>query len=71
MTSAHTTPNETARATEKTRKQSGPREQTRPQAPTNDESLKWVSARLEPQRVRDIDAHAEKAGITRSDAIRD
>jgi antitoxin component of RelBE/YafQ-DinJ toxin-antitoxin module len=71
MTSAQTTPNNTARATEKRRKRTGPPEQIRPRASTDDESLKWVSARLEPQLVRDIDAHAEKAGITRSDAIRD
>jgi hypothetical protein len=71
MTSPRTTPNKTARATEKTRKRTAPSEQTRPHAATDDDSLKWVSARLEPQLVRDIDAHAEKAGITRSDAIRD
>jgi hypothetical protein len=71
MTSAQTTLKKTARATGKTRKQTGRREQTRPQASTDDESLKWVSARLEPQLIRDIDAHAEKAGTTRSDAIRD
>jgi hypothetical protein len=71
MTSPQTTPNKTARATEKTRKRTAPSEQARPHAPTDDDSLKWVSARLEPQLVRDIDAHAEKAGITRSDAIRD
>ena len=71
MTSAQTTPNKAGRATEKGRKQAGPRAQTRPQARADDESLKWVSARLEPQLVRDIDAHAEKAGMTRSDAIRD
>ena len=71
MMSAQTTPDKTARASEKRRKQTGPPEQTRPQALTDDQSLKWVSARLEPQLVRDIDAHAEKAGTTRSDAIRD
>lgn len=71
MTSPQTTPNKTPRATEKTRKRTAPAEQTRPHAHNDDDSLKWVSARLEPQLVRDIDAHAEKAGITRSDAIRD
>jgi hypothetical protein len=34
------TPDKTARASEKTHKRTGPREQTRPQAPTDDEPLK-------------------------------
>jgi hypothetical protein len=71
MTIPQTTPNKTARATEKRRRRATPSQQTGAHAPTDDDSLKWVSARLEPQLVRDIDAHAEKAGITRSDAIRD
>jgi len=40
-------------------------------APPVEDSLQWVSARLEKQLVRDLDARAEKAGITGSDAIRD
>jgi len=71
MKAAQTTAGKTEHAIEKARKQSGPTEQNGTQIPTDDESLKWVSARLEPQLVRNIDAHAEKAGITRSDAIRD
>jgi hypothetical protein len=33
--------------------------------------LQWVTARIEPQLVRDIEAHAKKGGMTRSDAIRE
>ncbi len=42
-----------------------------PATPPAEEGLQWISARLEKRLVRDLDAHAEKAGITRSDAIRD
>lgn len=60
-----------ARAHEKTRKQPDPEGQNQPPAPSEPESLRWVSARLEPHLIRSLDAHAEKAGVTRSDAIRD
>ena len=64
MTSLQTTSNKTPRATEKTRKRTAPSEQSRPHVPTDADSRNWVSARLEPQLVRDLDAHAEKAGVT-------
>jgi hypothetical protein len=35
------------------------------------DSLQWVTARLPPKLVREIDAHAKPMGATRSDAIRD
>ena len=35
------------------------------------DSLQWVTARLPPDLVREIDAHAKRMGSTRSDAIRD
>jgi len=35
------------------------------------DSLQWVTARLPPDLVREIDAHARRMGATRSDAIRD
>src|SRR6266542_2516105 len=34
------------------------------------DSLQWVTARLPPDLVREIDAHARRMGATRSDAIR-
>lgn len=71
MTSTPATPDKTARAAEKAGKRSDAAERKRPPAASEEESLKWVSARLEPQLIRDLDAHAEKAGVTRSDAIRD
>jgi len=36
-----------------------------------DGSLKWVTARLPGDLVREIEAHAKRMGATRSDAIRD
>ena len=35
------------------------------------DSLQWVTARLPPDLVREIDTHARRMGATRSDAIRD
>jgi hypothetical protein len=35
------------------------------------DSLQWITARLPPDLVREIDAHAKRMGATRSDAIRD
>ena len=34
-------------------------------------SLQWVTARLPPALVRELEAHAKGAGTTRSDAIRE
>lgn len=36
-----------------------------------DGSLQWVTARLPPDLVREIDGYARRIGTTRSDAIRD
>lgn len=36
-----------------------------------EDSLQWVTARLPPGLVREIEAHAKRAGTTRSDAIRE
>jgi hypothetical protein len=41
----------------------------RPETPRAEESLQWVTARLPPDLVREIEAHAKRAGTTRSDAI--
>ena len=43
----------------------------RPETPRAEESLQWVTARLPPDLVREIDAHSKRAGMTRSDAIRE
>ena len=34
-------------------------------------SLRWVTARIPPDLVREIEAHAKRGGTTRSDAIRE
>ncbi len=34
-------------------------------------SLTWVTARIPPDLVREIEAHAKRSGTTRSEAIRD
>jgi hypothetical protein len=34
-------------------------------------SLQWVTARIPPALVREIEAHAKRSGTTRSDAIRE
>ena len=42
-----------------------------PETPTEEDSLQWVTARLPPDLVRQIEAHAKRAGSSRSDAIRE
>ena len=42
-----------------------------PETTPGDYSLQWVTARLPPALVREIEAHAKSAGTTRSDAIRE
>jgi Ribbon-helix-helix protein, copG family len=44
---------------------------SRPEPPRAEDSLQWVTARLPPGLVREIEAHAKRAGTTRSDAIRE
>jgi Arc/MetJ-type ribon-helix-helix transcriptional regulator len=42
-----------------------------PETSPDDCSLQWVTARLPPALVREIEAHAKSAGTSRSDAIRE
>lgn len=44
---------------------------SRPVPPPAEDSLQWVTARLSPGLVREIEAHAKRTGTTRSDAIRE
>jgi hypothetical protein len=41
------------------------------QTPAVDASLQWVTARVPPALVREIEAHAKRSGTTRSEAIRE
>lgn len=74
MTTSQTTPTtseRTARAARKARRRAPPAEQSQPQPVPGQQPLQWVTARIEPQLVRDIEAYARKGGMTRSDAIRE
>jgi hypothetical protein len=42
-----------------------------PETSPDDYSLQWITARIPPALVREIEAHAKGAGTTRSDAIRE
>ena len=42
-----------------------------PDASVIEVSLQWVTARIPPALVREIEAHAKRSGTTRSDAIRE
>jgi hypothetical protein len=42
-----------------------------PETPRVEDSLQWVTARLPPHLVREIEGHAKRTGTTRSDAIRE
>jgi Ribbon-helix-helix protein, copG family len=42
-----------------------------PETSPDDYSLQWVTARIPPGLVREIEAHAKGAGTTRSDSIRE
>jgi hypothetical protein len=44
---------------------------TRPETPQSEASLQWVTARVPPDLVREIEAHAKRSGTTRSEAIRE
>jgi Arc/MetJ-type ribon-helix-helix transcriptional regulator len=44
---------------------------SRPQPLHAEDSLQWVTARLPPGLVREIEAHAKRTGTNRSDAIRE
>jgi hypothetical protein len=43
----------------------------RPEAPRTEDSLQWVTVRIPPVLVREIEGHAKRTGTTRSDAIRE
>jgi Ribbon-helix-helix protein, copG family len=43
----------------------------RPNLAPAEASLQWVTARVPPALVRDIEAHAKHSGTTRSEAIRE
>ncbi len=43
----------------------------RPTTTNAKDSLEWVTARIPPALVREIDSHATRTGVTRSDAIRE
>jgi len=61
----------TSPATEQSRarRPSSPRRQ--PETPRAEDSLQWITVRLPPDLVRDIEGHAKRAGTTRSDALRE
>src|SRR6266571_7571371 len=42
-----------------------------PETPRAEVSLQWVTARVPPDLVREIEAHAKGSGTTRSEAIRE
>jgi Ribbon-helix-helix protein, copG family len=44
---------------------------TRPETPQAEASLQWITARVPPDLVREIEAHAKHNGTTRSEAIRE
>jgi Ribbon-helix-helix protein, copG family len=44
---------------------------TRPKTMQAEASLQWVTARVPPDLVREIEAHAKRSGTTRSEAIRE
>ena len=74
MTSPHTTPTTSerpARAARKASRRAPPAEQNRPTPAPGQQPLQWVTVRIEPQLIRDIEAYAKKGGMTRSDAIRE
>ncbi len=44
---------------------------SRPELPLAEDSLQWVTVRIPPALVREIEGYAKRAGTTRSDAIRE
>src|SRR5688500_12976014 len=44
---------------------------TAPATAAVEASLQWVTARIPPALVREIEAHAKRSGTTRSEAIRE
>src|SRR6266581_3645141 len=60
---------ETKRAENLRQRPSSPR--MRPEMLKAKASLQWVTARVPPDLVREIEAHAKRSGTTRSEAIRE
>jgi hypothetical protein len=60
-----------ARTIKKVRTRAPSPDESRPQTAPGQQPLQWVTARIEPQLIRDIEAYAKKGGMTRSDAIRE
>ena len=44
---------------------------SRPETRRAEDSLQWVTARVPPNLVREIEGHAKRTGTSRSDAIRE
>jgi len=55
----------------KSRSRRGSSSASRPELPLAEDSLQWITARIPPALVREIEGHAKRAGTTRSDAIRE
>lgn len=60
---------ETSEKKSRSRRSSSPT--SRPESPLAEDSLQWITARIPPALVREIESHAKRAGTTRSDAIRE
>jgi hypothetical protein len=60
---------ETSGTKSRSRRRSSPA--SRLETPHAENSLQWVTARLSPDLVREIEGHAKRTGTTRSDAIRE
>jgi hypothetical protein len=59
----------TSETKNRSRRRSSPAKQ--PEPLHAEDSLQWVTARIPPVLVREIEAHARRSGATRSDAIRE
>jgi hypothetical protein len=55
----------------KARRRVGPSPAARPETASAKDSLQWVTAKIPAGLVREIEGHAKRMGITRSDAIRE
>ena len=55
----------------KTRGQRRSSAASRPEEPRIEDCLQWVTARIPPDLVREIEGHAKRTGTTRSEAIRE
>ena len=60
---------ETREKKSRNRRSSSPTSRSEP--PLAGDSLQWVTARIPPALVREIEGHAKRIGTTRSDAIRE